>query len=91
MKRLYQLAALSMMAGGYQGYAQELKPTLPKENTFASAQMLALNAPRPERLMVSAELADITVTGKVTDEKGDGLPGVSVVVKGVHAGRHYRW
>ncbi|MFD2933682.1 SusC/RagA family TonB-linked outer membrane protein [Spirosoma flavum] len=27
-------------------------------------------------------LADVTITGKVSDEKGEGLPGVSVIVKG---------
>lgn len=30
----------------------------------------------------SAQPADQTITGKVTDEKGEGLPGVSVVIKG---------
>ncbi len=29
---------------------------------------------------------DLTVTGKVTDESGEGLPGVSVVVKGTQRG-----
>ncbi|GAB2544079.1 SusC/RagA family TonB-linked outer membrane protein [Spirosoma aerophilum] len=73
MKRLYQLVALSMVAGSYTSFAQEPKGTLPNERV-----LIALNTPL-HREEVSA---DITVSGKVTDEKGDGLPGVSVVVKG---------
>ncbi|MFY0625805.1 MAG: TonB-dependent receptor [Reichenbachiella sp.] len=34
----------------------------------------------------SQTLADISVTGKITDEKGDGLPGASVIVKGTSTG-----
>lgn len=32
------------------------------------------------------DMADIKVTGKVTDEKGEGLPGVSVRIKGTQSG-----
>ncbi|WP_394330475.1 SusC/RagA family TonB-linked outer membrane protein [Spirosoma radiotolerans] len=39
---------------------------------------MALNALKH----VDKSAVDIPITGKVTDEKGDGLPGVSVVVKG---------
>ena len=35
---------------------------------------------------VTSEIADQTITGTVTDEKGDGLPGVSIVVKGTSKG-----
>ena len=34
----------------------------------------------------NASVADITVTGKVTDEKGEELPGVSVLMKGTQRG-----
>ncbi|TDE10506.1 SusC/RagA family TonB-linked outer membrane protein [Dyadobacter psychrotolerans] len=30
--------------------------------------------------------ADLNISGKVTDEKGDGLPGVSIIVKGTQTG-----
>src|SRR5690606_6792870 len=36
--------------------------------------------------MNAVEPQDRTVTGSVTDEKGEGLPGVSVVVKGTQRG-----
>ncbi|HEX8349038.1 MAG TPA: carboxypeptidase-like regulatory domain-containing protein, partial [Hymenobacter sp.] len=35
---------------------------------------------------LNAILADIALTGRVTDEKGQGLPGVNVVVKGTTNG-----
>ncbi|GAB4000216.1 TonB-dependent receptor [Spirosoma daeguense] len=80
MKRLYQLAALSMMTGIVPGFAQELKPILRKEST--SGQLMAKLAVRPERAVFNVAPADVTVSGKVVDEKGGGLPGVSVVIKG---------
>ncbi len=44
-------------------------------------------APAP-RLATSARLAgaDITITGRVVDEKGAGLPGVNVIVRGTSVG-----
>jgi TonB-linked SusC/RagA family outer membrane protein len=51
---------------------------LPESN--ASDMISSLN----NRLIVTA--VDKAVTGKVTDEKGSGLPGVSVVVKGTQRG-----
>lgn len=45
---------------------------------------------RPESLLTRApaeyQKADLGITGKVTDEKGDGLPGVSVILKGSQRG-----
>ncbi|MCA8830939.1 SusC/RagA family TonB-linked outer membrane protein [Hymenobacter pini] len=46
----------------------------------AQAAPVSLHAPTPARL------ADVTVKGRVVDEKGQGLPGVNVVVKGTSNG-----
>ncbi|WP_139921326.1 SusC/RagA family TonB-linked outer membrane protein [Hymenobacter sp. DG01] len=55
---------------------------LPLQPVLAGAAALA---PVTERLAASA-LADITVSGRVVDEKGAGLPGVNVIVKGTTTG-----
>jgi len=41
---------------------------------------------RPEPSPLKPELVDQTLTGKVTDEKNTGLPGVSVIIKGSNRG-----
>ncbi|SFC09846.1 SusC/RagA family TonB-linked outer membrane protein [Spirosoma endophyticum] len=82
MKRLYQVAALSMIAGSFSSFAQQPNPILPVRSLSARGQLIALNAPKPEPLKANASLADVTISGKVVDEKGSGLPGVSVIVKG---------
>lgn len=76
MRRFYLLTVLSVLAVSYQSIAQESAGT-PAERILVTA-----NAARHERISTTSEAADISVSGKVTDEKGDGLPGVSVVVKG---------
>ncbi|GAB3984144.1 TonB-dependent receptor [Spirosoma terrae] len=82
MKTLYQLAALSMMVGASPGFAQGGQTTSPKGSKQAAEQLLALNTPSLARIAVKATTADIRVTGQVVDEKGNSLPGVSVVIKG---------
>ncbi|AKD56594.1 collagen-binding protein [Spirosoma radiotolerans] len=77
MKRLYQLVALSMVAGSFTCLAQEPNQSQQKERILPN-ELMALNALKH----VDKSAVDIPITGKVTDEKGDGLPGVSVVVKG---------
>jgi TonB-linked SusC/RagA family outer membrane protein len=54
---------------------------------LAATPLLAAARPAALAPTLAAEaLADITITGQVTDEKGQGLPGVTVVVKGTTAG-----
>ncbi|RYF69112.1 MAG: hypothetical protein EOO39_18205, partial [Cytophagaceae bacterium] len=77
MKRLYQLVALSMVASSFTCLAQEPGQSQPKERMLPR-ELMALNTLKP----VDNAAVDIPITGKVTDEKGEGLPGVSVVVKG---------
>ena len=86
MNRLYQLAAIAFLGGAIPGFAQETKPILHKYSPAASGQLLALNRPTLAPLPTIDAPADVTVTGKVTDEKGADLPGVSVVVKGTTQG-----
>jgi TonB-linked SusC/RagA family outer membrane protein len=45
----------------------------------------ALKDPRPPKISQPAP-ADITVTGRVNDESGEALPGVSVLIKGTQRG-----
>jgi hypothetical protein len=82
MKRLYQVVALSMIAGSFSSFAQQPTPSLPARSLSARGQLMALNAPKPEQITANSSLADVTISGKVIDEKGSGLPGVSVIVKG---------
>ncbi|MVN74963.1 SusC/RagA family TonB-linked outer membrane protein [Hymenobacter sp. HMF4947] len=56
---------------------------LPALSLSTGATLLA--APRPASYP-TAVLADITITGQVLDEKGQGLPGVNVIVKGTSNG-----
>ncbi len=84
MKRLYQLTALALLAGAAPSFAQETRPILQKYTPAANGQLLALNIPRT--VAVGEAPVDVSVSGKVTDEKGDALPGVSVVVKGTTQG-----
>ncbi|WP_018623138.1 SusC/RagA family TonB-linked outer membrane protein [Spirosoma luteum] len=86
MNRLYHLAALGLLAGSIPSFAQEARPILQKYTPVTSGQLLALNIPRPTLLPTSDAPVDVTISGKVTDEKGEGLPGVSVVVKGTTQG-----
>ncbi len=76
MKRLYSLVVLSsMVAGSFPYLAQGSR--LP-----VNGQLLAMPVPGLSGTGTYSKRIDIPVSGKVTDEKGDGLPGVSVIVKG---------
>ena len=70
------------MASAVPSFAQETQTILRKGDLHVTGQMLALHVPALGRMAVNAPTADIKVSGQVLDEKGNGLPGVSVVVKG---------
>jgi TonB-linked SusC/RagA family outer membrane protein len=84
MKRLYQLAVLGLITGSYSGYAQEV--IVQKSNAVKNGHLIARNVTMKDRSHTVTALADVTVSGKVIDEKGDALPGVSVIVKGTTQG-----
>lgn len=86
MKKIYQLATLSLIAGIVPGFAQTMQSIEPKRSDLLAGQLLALHVPRPDLSYETAQVADITISGKVTDEKGDLLAGVSVIVKGTTQG-----
>ena len=86
MKRFYLTVALIVVAESYRSSAQELVELLPTNRLLAREHRLAVRTPGPEQVVSNVAPADIPVTGKVTDEQGEGLPGVSVVVKGTTQG-----
>lgn len=86
MEKIYQLVALSWLAGVLPGFAQTIQPLEPQQNDAPTRQLLALHMPSPGLRLLNAQPADITVSGTVKDEKGDLLAGVSVVVKGTTRG-----
>ncbi len=53
------------------------------DNGAQSELIPAESSPNPES---QNQVVDLSVKGKVTDEKGEGLPGVSIVVKGTTKG-----
>lgn len=55
---------------------------LPLQPALAAAYSEFMNTP----LVAAAPQPDITVSGRVVDEKGSGMPGVNVVVKGTSIG-----
>ena len=53
---------------------------------FAYAAPVAGVPTRNHAILVEATAVDKTITGKVTDETNNGLPGVSIVIKGTQKG-----
>ena len=82
MKRLYQLLALSMVASCYPSFAQVPKARIQKNSALVPGNLLAWQGGKTQGLRADITLADVTVSGRVSDEKGGTLPGVSVVLKG---------
>lgn len=86
MKIFYSFALLSVMTGTYQSLAQEPATMVHKSSLSASGPQVAMQATEHKAITSSLPVADIAVSGKVSDEKGVGLPGVSVVVRGTTQG-----
>lgn len=74
MTKIYRLLAFSIVAGCLTGFGQQAVSASPARD------------PSVGKHFSTHPLADVVVTGKVTDEQGAGLPGVSVVVKGTSQG-----
>ena len=75
MKKLVPFLACSLLVSGYHGQAHHfgLRPARP---IFSSLAAINTPAPAPQQV----------VAGTVVDEKGEGLPGVSIAVKGTTTG-----
>ena len=63
---------------------------MPKQRAALQTDVKDISTPfallETVELMAEVMKADRTVTGKTTDEKGEGLPGVSIVIKGTQRG-----
>ena len=86
MKILYSFALLSVMTGTYRSLAQESATVVHKSSQSVSGSLLAMQVAEHKEFEGTLAIADIAVSGKVSDEKGVGLPGVSVVVRGTTQG-----
>ncbi|GAB3512456.1 TonB-dependent receptor [Spirosoma knui] len=81
MKKIYLLTLLSLTTVTVSTLAKP-SPTDTRSSTApATRPLLVRSAPRPEKDTRSLAI-DIVVSGKVVDEKGAELPGVSVALKG---------
>lgn len=86
MKKLCQLIVLSTVAGCYASFAQDTPITSQQQGMVAQGPLMAMRVVKPVVARAVVQPTDITITGKVIDERGTGLPGVSVVVKGTTQG-----
>ena len=86
MKKLCQFVTLCLVACCFTNFTQHSSPNLARENLLIPDRPLALVNPKTDVPRPTTPPAEVPVTGKVTDEKGTGLPGVSVVVKGSSQG-----
>jgi len=86
MKRIYQVVTVSMVAGFCTGFVHGQSSNRQPAPTRQDGQQVAMNTRRQPEQNKSTSVAEIPVSGKVTDEQGNGLPGVSVVVKGTSQG-----
>ncbi|WP_288428752.1 TonB-dependent receptor [uncultured Spirosoma sp.] len=84
MNKLYSLTALWLLAGSVPNLTQARHPDSRFIRRVPSGTNQPLTAPstNPELTIRQPALADEEITGRVVDEKNNGLPGVTVVVKG---------
>lgn len=80
MKFLSQTVAIGLLAYGVPGLVQA--QSISASPTRTESPLLAFHSPNVTPAPAGRWVADIVVSGRVVDEKGAGLPGVSVVVKG---------
>ena len=81
MKKIYLLTLAGLTAVSFTTLAQSSPRDARNGAAPAGRQLLASAAPRPVT-KARPLAADVTVSGKVVDEKGVELPGVTVTVKG---------
>lgn len=87
MKKLSQAVAFSVLAGCCSSLAYGQGTSIQRVNLpLSSSELVTLNHSVQQITQAAALSTDVVVTGKVIDEKGAGLPGVSVVVKGTTQG-----
>ncbi|GAB3538948.1 TonB-dependent receptor [Spirosoma fluminis] len=87
MKKLGQLLALGIVASCSAGLAQGQETTPLKASLVLNkGPLLAKHIPQRSLAEIAPMVSDVSVSGRVTDEQGNGLPGVSVVVKGTTQG-----
>lgn len=87
MKKLYQLVVLSILAGFSTGPGYGQERSMQRLNTpFSQSDLVMLSRAAYKPAGTTVRFADVVVSGKVIDEKGAGLPGVSVVIKGSTVG-----
>ena len=81
MKKIYGVLLVAALIGYSGNQAQGQRTSMGRTSTLPNQVTLAsVTTPGPQPINVNP--ADVTVTGKVTDDKGVTLPGVSVVIKG---------
>ena len=84
MNKLYPLAALWLLAGSVPNLTQARHPDprTTRRELGGVNQPLNNRSARIESTTTKTVRADEEITGRVVDEKNNGLPGVTVVVKG---------
>ena len=86
MKKLYQVLVITAVTSCFVSRTHGQGVGQLRINTMPDQVLATLTVAKPQPLNPATKATDVTVSGKVSDEKGAGLPGVSVVVKGSSQG-----